>query len=192
MAKDDLRARPAFYHQREAIFLARARGFDPEGEFQAVCSAAFGWPEEGLNQLRRCLSGQHGTVHGVTRSAFTVPRPGRGCPGGRRFRARALALTARRHRPATTGAGRRGAQRPGRRAAPTVTPSTGGVSLFADHWLAACLLPQRHRIASLLERGGEVAAAHPHLAEAVHAFAEHGYCVTAGARALSLHPNTVK
>jgi len=38
----------------------------------------------------------------------------------------------------------------------------------------------------------EAIAARPLLAEAVHAFVKHGYSVTAGARVLHLHPNTVK
>jgi hypothetical protein len=177
----------------EAVFLARALGFDPEGDFQAVCSPAAEWPEEGLDRLRRRLSAQPGTVHGATQGAFTVILVQGADAAGVADSVRALS-------PAPlVGIGLR---RPGLDGAELsvgdaelalkVAPSADGLSSFAEHWLAACLSPQRRRIAPLLERGGNVAAAHPHLAEAVRAFAGHGYSVTAGARALHLHPNTVK
>ena len=177
----------------EAVFLARALGFDPEGDFQAVCSPASGWPEEGLDRLRRRLSAQPGTVHGATRGAFTIVlvqgADAAGVAGSVRELSPALPVGIGLRRPALEGAELSVGDA---EQALIVAPSTGGVSSYAEHWLAACLSPQRRRIAPLLEHGGDVAAAYPHLAEAVHAFAEHGYSVTAGARVLHLHPNTVK
>ncbi|OLT14815.1 hypothetical protein BJF78_17395 [Pseudonocardia sp. CNS-139] len=65
---------------------------------------------------------------------------------------------------------------------------TGTVRFEAD-WLAATLLAHHERLTPLLR--SPVPARHPHLAEAVRAFAEHGFSIAASAAALHLHPNTV-
>lgn len=67
----------------------------------------------------------------------------------------------------------------------------GRVVRFEDEWLWATLTDASDRVSPLLERGVAVAADHPHLAEAVRAYAESGFSVTETARQLDLHPNSV-
>jgi hypothetical protein len=62
---------------------------------------------------------------------------------------------------------------------------------FDDVWLWATLDRMGERIAPLVRPGVEVAASHPHLAEAVHAFAEAGFSLSEASRQLELHANTV-
>jgi hypothetical protein len=67
----------------------------------------------------------------------------------------------------------------------------GGTATFEDAWLWATLTGAADRLRPLLASGAEVASSHPHLAEAVTAFAEAGFSVSEAARRLSLHANTV-
>jgi hypothetical protein len=67
----------------------------------------------------------------------------------------------------------------------------GTAGTFEDAWLWATLRGAATRLRPLLAPGFEVAAAHPHLAEAVEAFAGAGFSVSEAARRLSLHANTV-
>lgn len=62
---------------------------------------------------------------------------------------------------------------------------------FEDVWMWATLLSSAERLEPLLAPGREVAADHPHLAEAVRAFADHAFSVSEAARQLGLHANTV-
>lgn len=71
-----------------------------------------------------------------------------------------------------------------------VAPS-GRVSSFEDVWTDALLLEHRQQADGLLAAGRTVAADHPHLADGVRAFAGCGFSISAGARALHLHPNSV-
>lgn len=71
-----------------------------------------------------------------------------------------------------------------------VTP-TGGFGRFDESWLWATLSGSQDRIQRLLAVGTDVAARHPHLAEAVRAFGDHGFSVSEAARRLDVHANTV-
>lgn len=71
-----------------------------------------------------------------------------------------------------------------------VTPM-GETGRFSDAWLWATLSGSQERLRGLLEVGAGVADKHPHLAEAVRAFGEHGFSVSEAARRLELHANTV-
>jgi hypothetical protein len=62
---------------------------------------------------------------------------------------------------------------------------------FDDVWLWATLHVVGERLGPLLTPGAEVATTHPHLAEAVHAFAEAGFSLSEASRRLTLHANTV-
>lgn len=62
---------------------------------------------------------------------------------------------------------------------------------FEDVWLWATLFGAAERLEPLLATGREVADGHPHLAEAVRAFADAGFSVSEAARQLGLHANTV-
>lgn len=67
----------------------------------------------------------------------------------------------------------------------------GQTATFEERWLWATLTGAQGRLGDLLEPGARVGAAHPHLAEAVRGFAEAGFAVSAAARSLDLHANTV-
>jgi hypothetical protein len=67
----------------------------------------------------------------------------------------------------------------------------GTTGTFEDAWLWATLRGAATRLRPLLAPGFEVAETHPHLAEAVEAFAGGGFSVSEAARRLSLHANTV-
>lgn len=62
---------------------------------------------------------------------------------------------------------------------------------FDEVWLWATLRVVGERLGPLLAPGTEVATTHPHLAEAVHAFAEAGFSLSEASRHLELHANTV-
>lgn len=62
---------------------------------------------------------------------------------------------------------------------------------FDEVWLWATLGVVGERLGPLLAPGTEVAATHPHLAEAVDAFAEAGFSLSEASRHLELHANTV-
>jgi hypothetical protein len=62
---------------------------------------------------------------------------------------------------------------------------------FDDAWLWATLTASEDRLAAVLADGVAVARAHPHLAQAVLAFGEHGFSVADAARHLEVHANTV-
>ncbi|WP_052664273.1 PucR family transcriptional regulator [Nitriliruptor alkaliphilus] len=71
-----------------------------------------------------------------------------------------------------------------------VTPeATTGV--FDESWLWATLNGSQERLRGLLAVGVDVATKHPHLAEAVVAFGDHGFSVSEAARRLEVHANTV-
>jgi hypothetical protein len=61
---------------------------------------------------------------------------------------------------------------------------------FARDWLPVLLYHSRARLGPLLESGAAVARVHPGLGDAVLAFAESEYSVSACARLLHVHPNT--
>jgi hypothetical protein len=67
----------------------------------------------------------------------------------------------------------------------------GADAAFDDVWLWATLTASEDRLAAVLADGAAVASAHPHLAQAVLAFGEHGFSVADAARHLDVHANTV-
>lgn len=62
---------------------------------------------------------------------------------------------------------------------------------FADHWLEAVVLAERHRVSGLLQSAVDAASSQSHLAEAVVAFAESDMSIAATAHAVHLHANSV-
>ena len=72
-----------------------------------------------------------------------------------------------------------------------ITSSETQVVHFSTDWHAAIVRQSGDRLGALLQQGSATARAHPHLAEAVTAFAEGGFSVAEAARGISLHPNTV-
>jgi hypothetical protein len=164
---------------------ARGLGFDPDGTFQVICATVGDQSPESLHDLRRKLRGPAAvvvlgrtltvTVQGVPEETVVAllgerPIAGAGLPRGGLAGAaeslidaeRALALAERR----------------------------GEMVHFDQDWLMATLLPQAARLAPLAR--ATAAEDHPHLAEAVRAYAHHHFSITASAEALHVHANTVK
>jgi hypothetical protein len=164
---------------------ARGLGFDPAVPFQVICAAADDVSPESLHDLRRQLRGPAAvvglgrmltvTVQGIPVETVLdrlgekpiagvgLPRAGlAGAAESLTDAERALALAERR----------------------------GTVVHFEQDWLLATLLPQASRLTPLAE--ATAPEDHPHLAEAVRAYAGHHFSITASAEALHVHANTVK
>jgi hypothetical protein len=60
-----------------------------------------------------------------------------------------------------------------------------------NEWLFATLLTHRRELAPLFATDQSVTGLPEHLGAAVRAYAEHGFSVSAAARALHIHPNTL-
>lgn len=67
----------------------------------------------------------------------------------------------------------------------------GEATSFDRDWLFATLLQAHDRLREILSPGIGIGAKHPHLVDAVRAFAESGFSIAETARRLRLHPNTV-
>jgi hypothetical protein len=77
------------------------------------------------------------------------------------------------------------------RAAAAVARGRAGRWAFAELWPMALADESGERLEPLIGPVAALARNHPHLAEAVGAFADHGFTVSSAARALSVHPNTL-
>lgn len=70
------------------------------------------------------------------------------------------------------------------------TPDTP-VTTFGADWWRACVAAQRERLEPVLSPAREAVLGNPHLVEAVQAFADSGFSVSAAAKALHVHANSV-
>ncbi|BDD83464.1 hypothetical protein TPB0596_32270 [Tsukamurella pulmonis] len=174
----------------DARELAPSLGFDPDGDFQALCVDS-DWPEAAQERIQLALDGLRGAVHCSRHDGLlTILCQSASAP--------TVIAAVRSVRPrATIGVG---LERPGLDRAPTTLDDAlqalrssriGTVTRFADNWLAASLAQQRERLAPLLEQGWRIAEENPHLVEAVRAFADSSLSVSAAARRLNLHANSV-
>jgi hypothetical protein len=171
--------------------LGRALAYDTEGDLQVICCPADPWPPQRLDALRERFRELTGTLSAIVRGALLVI-VFQGQPAER-----VLDLLERDGPSLTAGVS---LLRPGLAGAAAgivdatltlaVAQRQGGVVRFDAAWLFATLLPQLDRLQPLVEAG--TAADSPHLADAVRAYAEHGFSITASAEALHVHPNTVK
>ncbi|WP_433556445.1 PucR family transcriptional regulator [Pseudonocardia xinjiangensis] len=171
--------------------LAHALAFDPHAEFQAICCPAGPWPPADLDVLRRRLRAEPGTSSAITRGPVLV------IVFQRTSAERILDLLGRDTSPmAGVGlvrpglAGAAAAVVDAERSLAVAQRNGGGVVRFGSEWLAATLLPHMDRLRQLTDT--TAAVEQPHLCDAVRAFADNGFSVTASARALHVHPNTVK
>lgn len=180
----------------EAGRLASALGFDLAGSFVATVLRAAGDEHDALEVQRQVeLTGDRHLV--VSRGPHVVVVSQAHRPDSSPDVAAVLAAC-RRVVPGATAAV--GAERSGLVGARTslvdaqltleVVPE-GGDGDFEDAWLWATLHRAESRLRGLLVRGSEVAATHPHLAQAVVAFSQHGFSVSHAARDLGVHANTV-
>ncbi|NMO52299.1 hypothetical protein HH310_13965 [Actinoplanes sp. TBRC 11911] len=164
---------------------ARGLGFDPAGTFQVICASAGDVTPHSLQDLRRQLRGPAAVVALGRMVTITVQR----IP--------AEAVLDRLGETPIAGVGLARAGLAG--AAESLTDAERALALaerrgtavhFEHDWLLATLLPQASRLRPLAE--ATAAENHPHLAEAVRAYAGHHFSITASAEALHVHANTVK
>jgi hypothetical protein len=175
----------------EADRLARSLGFDPDGTFVVAVLRGVGDDDLEPGELQRRLDGIGGRHAVATRGPLVVAACQLEHPAQVPEVCRALAS------PTTVAVGARrdglgGARDSLRDAELTLSVlEPGTIGTFEDTWLWATLAGAEPRLRPLLAHGAEVARDHPHLAEAVTAFAEAGFSVSEAARRLSLHANTV-
>jgi hypothetical protein len=179
-------------HSEEATHLARILSFDPDGAFQAFCVPSASLPEQDLVHLQQRLARHRGTVQSANQGSATIIV----CQD---VASDAITDTIHENHPGLPiGVGLR---RPGLTGAAAsivdaertfaLAAQTGGVADFQNEWLLATLLTHRRELAPLFQTDQSVAGLPEHLAAAVRAYADHGFSVTAAARALHVHPNTV-
>lgn len=178
--------------------LAIRLGHDPAGRFTAVVAPADGWNDLDVESLQLVLERNRGRATGHT-GAVNCSRVGD----------LVVVLTQDTstepeveflHGRVEAGQVGVGMTRPGlggaaasiedaRLAVRAAGP--GEVAHFAATWSAALLAAHPEQAAQLIAGGADVAREQVHLAEAVRAYAEHGFSVSAAARALHLHANSV-
>jgi hypothetical protein len=176
----------------EADRLARSLGFDPGGEF--VVTVLRGATDDlDAVEVQRAVDGVPGR-HAVAARGPELVTVSQGAEDA------AAAVVAACRSSFTGSAIATGAAREGLHGArdslsdaelTLAVTEPGGTATFEDAWLWATLTGAGDRLRPLLASGAAVAASHPHLAEAVTAFAEAGFSVSEAARRLSLHANTV-
>jgi hypothetical protein len=153
--------------------LAAGLGFDPDGSFVAVHGHPPGGPAE-------CPDADPLPGTRLIQSAEVAAALGPPAPGER------WGIGA--ERPRLSGARRSITDA---KLAHAALPDRGGRLDFTGSW--SLCLPHAHReaIDPLIDAAREVARARPHLLEAVVAFADARFSVSAAARALMIHPNTL-
>ncbi|WP_141698493.1 PucR family transcriptional regulator [Streptomyces lushanensis] len=186
------------------VTLARSLGYDPAGVFQAFRGRSADLPNGGLERFRRHVATGPGvvvaTMHGDALSVLS-----QGVPDGFILRSLGRAMgqesgpeSGPADAPLGVGLPRTGLSG----AADSFQDADGALSLalrrdgggavrYSVAWLQSSLAEQSRRLSDVLGVGARTAHAHPHLAAAVIAYADHGFVPTAAARALNVHPNTV-
>jgi hypothetical protein len=175
----------------EADRIGRSLGFDPDERFTVLAIRGASDDLDAV-ELQRELDPQPARHAVVARGPLVVVV----CQGG--SDASGAVAAARSVFPAAAiGVG---ATRPGLRGARASLEDAertlgvthdGEVAAFDEMWLWATLDGVAPRLEALLRPGSELAHSHPHLAQAVQAFAAAGFSATQAARDLSLHANTV-
>ncbi|MYZ34433.1 MULTISPECIES: PucR family transcriptional regulator [unclassified Streptomyces] len=182
------------------VTLARSLGYDPVGAFQAFRGRSADLPNGSLERFRRHIATGPGvvvaTMHGDALSVLS-----QGVPDEAVLRSLGRAVgqeSAPAPPPLGVGLPRTGLSG----AADSFQDADGALSLalrrdgggtvrYSVAWLQSSLAEQSRRLSDVLGAGARTAHAHPHLAAAVIAYADHGFIPTAAARALNVHPNTV-
>jgi hypothetical protein len=174
----------------ETVLLARALAFDPDAAFRAACTEATRWNGPSLEQLREKLNRRGRAYAAVRGSVLVIMSQHDEKSGAPDWLAELLGEC-------QVGVGLRRKGLEGAAASIvdaerslTIARRTGGLSNFENDWLAATLVPHCHELAPVL--ASDTASGNPHLAEAVTAYAQHGFSIKAAGDALHLHPNTLK
>jgi hypothetical protein len=171
--------------------VAAALGFAAAGGFTAACLSAPGeagldvdWVQRRLDRGRgAALVARHREVVAVLVQRTPAPELAAALRDG----PHGLRLGVGLERQGLAGAAASMAD--ARRALASTTESHP-VSLFERDWLAAVLLDAREQLRPLLAGALPVAAANSHLGDAVRAYADQGFSVSAAALQLGVHPNT--
>jgi hypothetical protein len=180
-------------HTDEAAHLARALSYDPDGAFQAFCVSSASRPGHGLDRpLQQRLAAQPGVVQAVDQGTVIVILV-------QDLASEAIITAIGRYDPdLPVGVGLRRRGLAGAAASIVDAERTlalavraGGAVDFQNEWLFATLLTHRQHLAPLLQADQGLDGLPTHLVAAVRAYAEHGFSVSAAARALGVHPNTV-
>lgn len=173
--------------------IARELGFDPDGDFRALCTPAAPWAAQGhLGLLQRAARQLPGRVSCGLSGQLMVAVTQRVDPADLATRVINLGDDAR----VGIGLDRSGlagaemsitdAER-----ALAVAERGGRATSFEDVWLQASLIDSRERLHPLFTEVRRVTGGQPLLAETVIAFADSGSSLARTATALGIHPNTV-
>jgi len=172
--------------------LAQTLGFDPQKSFQALSVVEDEWSEAQVEHLQRTLDSVH-VVAQCSRHGTRVIVMCQGEPIEDVIQA-----IMRDHPRTSIGIGMPRVGLVG--AAQSITDAERTVQLatapgttvsFTDEWLIATLAAHQNELLPLLQAGASVAEEHSHLMDAVRAFARSGFSVSAAARDIHLHANSV-
>lgn len=172
--------------------IARMLGMEPERPFRAVVVRGSGWSSERVEALQVELNRGAGIAQ-TARLGSNVFAIAQGISADR------LAAAVLRVDPdATAGIG---VERTGLHgAADTLIDAERAAQLaagigrpvyFSDEWVSATLFDEQARLMALFEPALELASTRPDLVEAVQSFGTCGLSITAAARNLGVHPNTL-
>lgn len=174
--------------------IARELGFDPDGDFRALCTPAAPWAAEGhLGLLQRAARQLAGRVSCGLSGQLMVAITQRVDPADLATRVINLCGDDARVGVGLDRSGLAGAEMSITDAerALAVAERGGRATSFEDVWLQASLIDSRERLLPLFAEVRQVTGAHPLLAETVIAFADAGSSLAHAATALGIHPNTV-
>ncbi|MFJ3906248.1 PucR family transcriptional regulator [Streptomyces sp. NPDC090025] len=174
--------------------IARELGFDPDGDFRAVCTPAGVWAVQGrLDLLQRAARQATGTVSCGLRGQLMIAVIQRAGPADLVPRVINLGGEDVRVGVGLDRVGLAGAEMSigDAERALAVADREGRATSFEDVWLRAGLMDSRDRLQPLFTAVRGIAAEQPQLAQTVIAFAESGLTLVNAADALGVHPNTV-
>jgi hypothetical protein len=174
-----------------SVLLARAIGLDPQGSFQAVCCSAAHRPGQDADMLTRRLRSITPALVAITRGPVLVivfqKVPASKILDVVRDSGNQVDAGIGIIRDGLVGAADSIADA---ERALALAERQGGTVDYETDWLPATLLPHLDRLEPILDPGNTPAQAH--LREAILAYAANGFAITASARELHIHPNTMK
>lgn len=174
--------------------IARELGFDPDGDFRALCTPAAPWAAQGhLGLLQRAVRQVAGRVSCGLSGQLMVAITQRADPAAVVTRVISLGGADVRVGLGLDRSGLAGAEMSIADAerALVVAAQGGRATSFEDVWLQASLVDSRERLQPLFAEVRRVAGEQPLLAETVLGFADAGSSLAQAATALGIHPNTV-
>jgi hypothetical protein len=180
--------------REHAAEIARELGFDPDGDFRALCTPAAPWAAQGhLSLLQRAARQLPGRVSCGLSGQLMVAVTQRVDPADLANRVINLGGDDARVGIGLDRSGLAGAEMSIADAerALAVAELGGSATSFEDVWLQASLIDSRERLHPLFAEVRRVTGEQPLLAETVIAFADSGSSLAQAATVLGIHPNTV-